>query len=222
VGRRGDGYGSEDHLRRYLALKRGVLDEAVCAAVECPRTTVGWLDFPVTKRGDREFRGLEFLLDTPDAHVLPAWRDFWPTRGRAQTWDAIGRCDCGWLLVEAKANWPEFVTSPCGATGLSTIRRALSRVKRDLGAHHHFDWTSLYYQHANRLAALWFLQQHCVSAHLIGIYFFGDSFPDGRPCPATEREWRKLIEARRLTLGLRRRHALSPREHHVFLPAFDR
>jgi hypothetical protein len=66
---------------------------------------------------------------------------------------------------------------------------------------------------------LWFLRKHGISARLVFVYFTGDAFPDGTPCPATEEEWERLIEARRLTLGLPRRHALSEYEHHVVIPA---
>ena len=80
--------------------------------------------------------------------------------------------------------------------------------------------TGTYYQHANRLAVVWFLRvKHGIDAHLVSVYFLGDVFPDGRSCPATEDEWQSLIEARRLTLGLPKAHALSPFEHDVFLSA---
>jgi hypothetical protein len=87
--------------------------------------------------------------------------------------------------------------------------------------HRHFIWTASYYQYANRLTVLRFLRDHEVAAHLVLVYFTGDQFPDGRPCPATEREWEGLIEARRLTLGLPELHELTPYEHHVFLPSWD-
>lgn len=66
---------------------------------------------------------------------------------------------------------------------------------------------------------LWFLRRQKIDAALLFIYFYGDTFPDGTPCPATQAEWGELLEARRLTLGLPREHKLSKYEHHVFLPA---
>lgn len=174
--------------------------------------------------GDREFRGLEFLRETEDEQVLDAWGRFWPTTGRSQTWDLVGRTDGAWLLVEAKATWPEFVTTSCRAApaSLKIIKSALGRVRRDLGVNRWFDWTGTYYQHANRLAALWFLRTHGVDARLIGIHFLGDRFPDRTPCPKTKHAWEALIEARRLTMGLPARHRLSRHEHHVYLPAFPK
>lgn len=221
MGRRGDGYGSEDHLRRYLAEQPTTLDKRAATVLGVKAESIEWLDFPTTPTGDREFRALEFLRDTKDAHVLEPWSSFWPTRGKSQTWDLIGRSGGTWLLVEAKASWPEFVTTRCKATGdgLAKINKALRAVKNDLGVNRWFDWTASYYQHANRLAALSFLRQNGVRATLLGVYFTGDRFPDGTPCPGTRREWEALIEARRLTMGLPRRHRLSRYEHHLFLPA---
>lgn len=86
------------------------------------------------------------------------------------------------------------------------IRRALARLKRDLGVHRYFCWTGTYYQYANRLATLWFLQKQRVAVRLVFVYFKGDVFPDGTPCPQTEQDWEALIEARRLTLGLAKEH----------------
>jgi len=126
-----------------------------------------------------------------------------------------------WLLAEAKANHVEFCSGRSGATAgsLKTITRSLGKVKRDLGVHRQFSWTDSYYQYANRLATLWFLRMHNVPARLLFVYFTGDVFPDGRECPATAKDWQRLIEARRLTLGLPKKHVLSAFEHHVFLPA---
>ena len=76
-----------------------------------------------------------------------------------------------------------------------------------------------YYQYANRLAFLYFLNVIArVPARLVFLYFTGDRFPDGRPCPATIERWNELINARRLTLGLEHEHALTDRVHTIFLP----
>ncbi len=56
-----------------------------------------------------------------------------------------------------------------------------------------------------------------VPARLLFLHFLGDQFPDARPCPATEGDWRELIEARRLTLGLPRGDGLTGRIHEIFL-----
>jgi hypothetical protein len=222
VGRRGDGYGSEYHLHRYLEDCPDKFNESVAEAVGCSPTAISWLPSPHTKDGrEREFRGLEFLPPETPQHVRDAWRDFWPSRGSPPTWDAIGRTGSEWILVEAKSNHPEFCSGSCKAVGdgFRKIERSLNQVKGALNVHRFFTWTGSYYQHANRLGALWFLRKHEIGTRLLLVYFIGDRFPDGTPCPASEEEWEALIEARRLTLGLPERHALTNFEHHVFLPA---
>ena len=142
MGRRGDGYGSEDHLRRYFADHQDVLNRKVGAALGVRSSVIEWLPYIATEKGDREHRAVEFLRDTRDAHAAEAWKSFWPTTGKQQNWDLIGRTDKSWLLVEAKASWPEFVTTRCGAkgAGLAKITKSLGLVKKDLGVFHRFDW----------------------------------------------------------------------------------
>jgi hypothetical protein len=221
MARRGHGYGSEDHLRRYLSARPDELTRAVATEVGVAPESIRWLPFIPIGEEDREHRALEFLPEQTFLRVRPAWREFWPQRGHQQSWDAVGTAGTDWLLVEAKANWPEFCTPPTTAKGegLKKIETALGSIKRELGVSRWFCWTGTYYQYANRLATLWFLREQDVGAHLVFVYFIGDRFPDGTPCPSSRAEWLGLIEARRLTLGLPTQHALSAFEHHVFLPA---
>jgi hypothetical protein len=160
--------------------------------------------------------------------VLAQWRKFWPQRGTPPNWDGIAQVEDGailddWLLLEAKANHPEFCGAPCGASprgGRAQIEHALGEVKKYLGIHRHVSWLGSYYQHANRLACLYFLNVKAgIPARLIDVYFIGDAFPDGRSCPKDEGEWRELLHARDLTLGLPSSHPLSDRVHEVFLKA---
>jgi hypothetical protein len=222
MGKRGEGYGSEDHFLRYRAEHAEQLNAAVLEGVAVANGRIEWM-YPRGVDDEREPEGLEFLADRED--VLARWREFWPQRGRAQTWDGVAKLHCGgtveWLLIEAKANTVEFVTPPCGATkqgGRDQIERTLNRLKTHLGVHRHFPWLGTYYQYVNRLAVLHFLNDLSgVPAQLLHVYFLGDCFPDGRECPCNEAEWQRLIEARRLTLGLPEHHALSERTHEVFL-----
>jgi hypothetical protein len=221
MGKRGDGYGSEDQLHRYLDERREEITAAVASALGDPAQPIEWLDFPRTDGREREYRGLEFLAGPEYADTRDAWATVWPTTGRQPSWDAIARAGDRWLLVEAKANAPEFVTPPCKATpdAHKLIVKALNATKRELGVDRFYAWDASYYQYANRLTVLRFLRERAVDAHLVFVYFTGDAFPDGTPCPAIAAEWEELIEARRLTLGLPQRHALGDYDHHVFLPA---
>ena len=94
--------------------------------------------------------------------------------------------------------------------------------KHHLDVHRDLCWLGSFYQHANRLATLHFLSTQGVRAHLVDVLFVGDSFPDQRRCPQNESDWRELVKARQLTLGLPDRHALSDQLHELFLPTLPR
>jgi hypothetical protein len=226
MGKRGQGYGSEDHFRRYCGdpelaqtLERAVLD----ACGSSPGRRLKWV-YPAGPTA-REPRGLDFLTGRDD--VQKRWRDFWPQRGTPPTWDGVAQIftdglEPEWVLIEAKANHPEFCSPPCQASvngGRPQIEHALNKVKRHLGVHRHFAWLGTYYQHANRLAVLYFLHEAKVAARFVDVFITGDTFPDQCPCPQSHRDWEDLIEARRLTLGLPVQHPLSERISQLFLPA---
>jgi hypothetical protein len=219
LGRRGDGYGSEDHLRRLLEGDPSRLTDPLAKKARLDPSRIEWLSVPTKDGKEREFQGINFLPSDVLAALKQAWREFWPSTGRKQSWDAVARAGEVWFLVEAKANHPEFCSPGTGAEGKSRkqIERSLNRTKKSLGVHRYFSWIDSYYQYANRLATLAFLQDNGIDARLVFIYFVGDRFPDGTPCPESERKWRRLIEARRLTLGLPTRHRLSPFEYDIFV-----
>ena len=160
MGKRGDGFGSEDHFLRYRSDRPVELDRAILAALQAPRGRLEWI-YPCGVQDEREPTGVSFV---EDPRISALWKDFWPQRGRAQTWDGIAKLVNGdvveWVLIEVKANAPEFVTPPCAASregGRSVIERTLNRVKSELGVHRHHSWLGTYYQYANRLAVLSFL-----------------------------------------------------------------
>ena len=220
----GDGYGSECHLLRWMGRHRNMLDERVSAAVGRPGKPITWLDFnftPNKKWPDAELKGLEFLYDRPG--LKDAWDKFWPTRGGVQNWDAVGWIGTGpdaeLLLVEAKANVEEL-RSDCGATSPSSIRKielAFEATQESVGAALGADWMHDYYQAANRMATLYFVQREQVPSRLLFVYFLGDRVP-GRECPQTEDVWEPAIDAQWEHLGLAADHRLADRTHNLFLP----
>jgi hypothetical protein len=60
-------------------------------------------------------------------------------------------------------------------------------------------WTEGYYQYANRLAYLHFLQAHGLRAHLLFVYFCRDIEMKG---PASTEEWKRSLRAVYSALGL--------------------
>jgi len=212
-------HGSEYHLRRFLAERKQSINEAISKSIGTPTMNIRWYDLPSAKR--REWKGMQFLKDE---QAQSKWREFWPQTGNPPNWDAVATAEVAgikeWILLEAKANHPELCSSPCGASCESRkkIIRALNETKKVLGVHRDFRWEGTYYQYANLLACLYFLNEKAhVPTRLVFLYFTGDRFPDNRKCPANESEWRPLIDACHLTLGLPDAHPLSGKVHDVFL-----
>jgi hypothetical protein len=228
----GDGYGSEWHLLRFLGRHRDHLSAAVLA--KTGGDAVHWLDFGFDPEGgqpDEEHKGLGFLLCPPtvgltgDAALADQWAAFWPQTGNPPNWDAVGLLRHGdvseWLLVEAKAHIGEMQQS-CGAGEQSRrqIEAALAQTREALGVTGSAPWTDGYYQHANRLAVLWFLLSHSVPARLLFIYFTGDQRA-GAECPSDEAGWAAPLAAQDAHLGLDTAadpSGVRARVHKLFLP----
>jgi hypothetical protein len=192
-----------------MARYRNLLNQLVEKEVE--GRVLEWLDFipgdyseyntrvPCqTKLPDHEYVGVDFLQsERPD--VVKAWKDFWPRTGNQQNWDSVGRIEIDGkktlLLVEAKANLDEL-RSDCKATGSGQgiIESALDQTRRCFGLKPIGDLKKRYYQYANRLAILYFLnkhlQEHPVPTKLLLVYFTGDKHPKKENrCPVNQRGW---------------------------------
>ena len=229
MGKIGYGYGSDWHLLRYLGYHREFLNDQIKA--EISGMDISWLDFKFSNENknclrDSEYNGLEFIKN-PD--VLRSWHAFWPTSGRSQNWDAVGKISLQdgreeWLLVEAKAHTREVKGNGCGATNprsIEKIEKALSNTKAVYGAGSTplENWLSAYYQYANRLAALHFLRdcaQPPVPARLLFIYFLGDKHK-GQDCPQESEGWASGLAEMEAFLGIDRDCPLYNRVHHMFL-----
>jgi hypothetical protein len=221
----GFGYGGEWHLLRYLGRHRKVLDKAIQAEMPDVKA-IEWFDFrfaPKAKHFDGELKGVEFLHEDEPAKVH--WPEFWPRRGNIPNWDAVAllttnRNELCWLLVEAKANVGEL-KAPCRAKnegGLKKIEEALRLTKIAVGVDPERDWTSNYYQYANRLAVLFHFNHHKPPpARLLHIYFLADSNPKAN-CPATWQGWGPHLEKCEQCLGLTHRSDLEKSVFSLFLP----
>ncbi len=215
MGRRGPGYGSEDNLLRYRAERPAELDAAILTAISRP----GHLKWVYPGAQATEPRDLDFLIFTSQQEQK--WRSFWPDPGNRR-WDGVATLGSEWLLLEAKANATEFQSPPSGARAESRaqICNALEETKRYMGAQPGADWYRTFYQYANRLAVLYFLNiLASIPARLVFVYFIGDRFPDGRPCPQSKDEWDPLIQRCHEALGLSPGYPLVERVHDVFIPA---
>ena len=144
---------------------------------------------------------------------------FWPRSG--PRWDALGRTSLDeYLLVEAKA-YPAESSSTNRATNpnsVAKIRRAFAETKQALSCSPESDWDTPYYQYANRLAHLYWLQEIAgVSAYLVCVYFV--MAPDV-PHPTTLEGWAQHIDLMHHHLGITG-NVLNGRVMNVFVPVVD-
>lgn len=142
--------------------------------------------------------------------------DFWPNNG--PQWDALGISDDEIILVEAKANIPEIVSSGTDAKNpqsIKKIRNSLDEVKKYLSVSDSIDWTGTFYQYVNRIAHLYYLKEkNQIKAHLLFIYFINDASVNG---PKTKDEWLGAIQTMECYLGLAKRHKLKKYIHDIFI-----
>jgi hypothetical protein len=146
-----------------------------------------WLS-PVKEDGYKEYTGKRFwdlIFSLSDTTPLKETRSFWPLRGCH--WDGIievlnGSVRVGIILLEAKAHTSELFSS-ISARSESSIRiilDTLEKVKGKLRAVNESDWTGLYYQTANRIAHIMYLNSQeslrPVEFALANIYFLNDRF----------------------------------------------
>ena len=200
--------GSQKWLQLVVNRRPQVINGALAGALKLePDDTIQWLspletDTPPFK----EYRDEEFLrrLDvTLDQKPLA---DFWPRLG--PQWDGLARTTVSkrCLLIEAKANLPEFDSSESKAlSGRSKekIHEALGKTKKGLRAGNRADWTRCFYQYANRLAHLYLLNEmNNIKAALVFVYFVGDTTVRGRK-PVSREGWEAAIDLAHHHLGVR-------------------
>jgi hypothetical protein len=159
-----------------------------------------WLS-PLQEDDFAKYRDRSFLVRLGLQEPAEALREFWLARG--PQWDGLGRAMDGsaYFLIEAKANIPELV-SDCGAKSPASqekIKASLQKTQRWLKATTHIDWTTGFYQYANRLAHLFFLREIArVNAFLIDLYIVHDTTHH----PTELDQWRGALQLQRGLMGL--------------------
>jgi hypothetical protein len=169
---------------------------------------IEWLS-PLQSDDFAEYRDAAFLRRLGIEECAEDLARWWPRFG--PQWDALGRTDRDQLiLVEAKAHIAELCSPGSGAGPASRARitSALECVAEKLGASdRRAPWADCFYQLANRLAYLSFLRDRGHSAFLVLVGFIGDSEMKG---PASTETWDAAYEVAFHSLGLPKRHVLTP------------
>ncbi|MFI5056743.1 MAG: hypothetical protein ACHQLQ_01025 [Candidatus Acidiferrales bacterium] len=145
---------------------------------------------------DEEFLAVLGLQDYSEALA----GGFWPRRG--PNWDALARValpHSAVLLIEAKSHRSEMASCYGGGRkSLKIIEAAFHKTQEWLQPHKHREWTSPFYQFANRLAHLYFLRKECgLEAWLAHVYFTGDPY-----YPTSREQWDDWLREVRFELGI--------------------
>lgn len=193
--------GSLKWIRQLINGRPDLLDDELRrAGALVSDASINWVS---PKKGDdwAEYSDAEFLNKLGYSQLTPALSEFWPRRG--PQWDALGRSTDGTVfLVEAKAHLGEL-QSTCAAKAppsRALITSSLERTRNALGVTNGADWSTHYYQYANRLAHLGFLRDQGVQAYLVFVYFIGDTGMPG--APISRAHWDGANSALKKHLGL--------------------
>ncbi|NIR64498.1 MAG: hypothetical protein GWN76_10865 [candidate division Zixibacteria bacterium] len=116
---------------------------------------------------------------------------FWPRGG--PVWDGLAKTSRGdVILVEAKSHISEMVSScQAGPQALRQIQESMIEAAKSYESFMPDNWTSGYYQYANRLAHLYFLRNlNDIPAWLVFLYFVNDHEMSG---PESKDKWKNAI-----------------------------
>ncbi len=212
-------HGSLKNLQVAINVKKKCLDAEISKVIG-KQMKIDWKS-PLRSDGYAEYRDEDFLI------ILGALNrirypliDFWPIKG--PQWDALGVSDDEIILVEAKANIPEMVSSGTDAKNpqsIKKIKNSLDEVKKYLIVSNTIDWAGTFYQYVNRIAHLYYLREkNQIKAHLLFIYFINDITVNG---PKTKDEWLGAIQTMECYLGLAKKHKLRKYIHDIFIDVSD-
>jgi hypothetical protein len=210
--------GSQKWLQKLVNEKPELLDQQIRKNLKlCESEDIYWLS-PLKNDLYSEYRDQAFIkLFDVELKQTPL-AQFWP-RGGPQ-WDALGKSSSEKLfLVEAKSHISELISTlkAENENSVKRIAKSLEATKHYLSSETEFDWSSGFYQYANRLAHLYLLRKNQLPAYLVCVYFVNDLEMRG---PATIYEWKGAIELLHSYLGIRK-HKLQKFITEIFIDVND-
>ena len=219
--------------KEYLAAKHGSQRWLQIAVNRCPEVInsaivnelglcssekIEWLS-PLECDGFAEYRDDQFIKRLGESLDSQPLRDFWPRKG--PQWDGLARTSGGHiLLVEAKANIPEFDTDSTKARSkdsLEKIKAALADTKKFLKVKSETNWSQCFYQYTNRLAHLYLLRErNKLNACLVFVYFVNDWTVCNRN-PVSREGWETAIALATKHLGIPHSRWVSENVKDIFI-----
>lgn len=179
--------GSQRHIQAYVntSALTALLDAELTAHLPVLADTTLLWKAPLAAGCYAEPRDATFWTTIGHPGLAKRAASWWPSRG-GPSWDAIALASHNdgvartLVLVEAKANVPEFTAAARGATNPKSVRMidvALDHARAQLGATGSLDaWAGANYQLANRLTwALW-LRENGVDTVFAHVLFSDDLF----------------------------------------------
>jgi len=212
-------HGSLKNLQDAINEKKRFLDCEISKVIG-KQMNIDWKS-PLKADDYAEYRDEDFLIKLEILNKMKySLSNFWPNNG--PQWDALGVSDDEIILVEAKANIPEMVSSGTDAKNpqsIKKIRNSLDEVKKYLNVSDTIDWTGKFYQYLNRIAHLYYLREkNKIKTHLLFIYFINDITVHG---PKTKDEWLGAIQTMECYLGLAKKHKLRKYIYDIFIDVND-
>lgn len=211
--------GSEFHLLRYLGRHRNELNKSILRNTNINSDLdydIDWLDFGFWENSvfDAEYTGINFLVSDPKTYdkVAKEWIKYWPQTGNCQNWDAVIHLTPlvpksnkieKWVVVEAKAHLGELKSSTgAGQKSKTIIENAFNETKDFFGIKTKNNWLDNYYQLANRLAFIHFMQKNNVDVSLLNIYFINGWPNDMEKNVSSKKMWETKIKEEYNYLGI--------------------
>ena len=176
--------------------------------------TVNWVS-PLKNDNYSEYRDNDFLKILCINKLNIPLNNFWPKNG--PQWDALGKSNDKYFIVEAKVNIPELKSPGTKASekSIKLIEKSLNDVKNYLNIDSSYNWMEMYYQYTNRIAHLYYLRVlNNLNAFLIFIYFLNDSSVNG---PKSISEWESEIIELQKKIGLKNGNVLSNYIFDIFI-----
>lgn len=224
----GHGYGSEYQLLRFLGHHRNLLESSIRKEENIsPKKPFNWLDFRFAKSsksisGDREITGIRFLKNIKQFNLKEEKFKEYPKGFEArQSWDSILIVNDTLYFIEAKAHKNEL-KGGCHAKNTSGILQFMKDSMLAVGFRDVSNmWLQDYYQLANRLSTIAYLQSKGIKAKVLYIYFENGYYDRNTDVDLgiDEEEFKEAINIEKRTLGIQNFKGLTSLLSEVFIDA---